>query len=318
MRVFRDFSHLPESARGAAVAIGNFDGLHRGHRAVLASMLSVAKERGVPSAVLTFAPHPKRFFTPDAPPLALESLHVRARRLRAMGVDLLYLARFNAALSEMSAGRFVTDVLVKQLGVRQVTTGENFVFGHRRSGDAAFLAEAGREYGFNYTAVPPQAEGSHAYASSRVREALSAGNMQEAAALLGRPYEMMGRVRHGEKRGRDLGYPTANLIPHDLLLPAFGVYAARYAVAEPLLPESPVTWRHGVAYLGTRPTYDGDAPWLEVHALDTPEPLYGHRLRVQLLAHLRPDATFADDAALQRQIAKDVAHAKQILQAPHA
>lgn len=318
MRVFRDFSALPDNARGAAVAIGNFDGLHRGHRAVLAAMTAAANERGVPSAVLTFAPHPKQFFQPDAPSLALEPFHVRARRLRALGVEVLYLARFNAALSQMSASRFVTEVLVKQLGVRHVTTGENFVFGHRRSGDAAFLAEAAREYGFGYTAVPPQAEGSHAYASSRVREALSAGNMPEAAALLGRPYEMTGRVQHGEKRGRNLGYPTANLIPHGLLLPAFGVYAVRYAIAEPLLPESPVAWRPGVAYLGTRPTYGGDVPWLEVHALDTPEPLYGRRLRVQLLAHLRPDATFADDAALQAQIAKDISQAKQILESPHA
>jgi riboflavin kinase/FMN adenylyltransferase len=318
MRLFRDLDTLLDDARGAAVAIGNFDGLHRGHRAVIGAMQEAAQGRNLPQAVLTFAPHPRRFFAPDAPPLALEPFHVRARRLRALGVDMLYLARFNQALSQLSARAFIEEVLVKRLGVRHVTTGENFVFGHQRSGDANFLAEAARTHGFGYTAVAPQTAEGQACSSSRVRHFLGLGDMAEATAMLGRPYEMTGRVRHGEKRGAALGYPTANLIPHALMLPAFGVYAVRYAMAEPLLPETAPVWRPGVAYLGTRPTYGGDAPWLEVHALDTPEPLYGHRLRVQLLAHLRPDARFADDAALQVQIAKDITQAKRILEATHA
>lgn len=319
MRLFRDMAFLPDHARGAAVAIGNFDGLHRGHRSVLGTMQDIARSQGIPAAVLTFAPHPRQFFAPGTPPLALEPFHVRTRRLRALGVDILYVARFNRALSQMSADRFIREMLVDKLQVRHVVTGENFVFGHRRSGDTAFLAEQAQKHGFGYRAVAPQSgEGQH-YASTRVRESLVQGDMQQAAIILGRPYEMTGRVRHGEKRGRALGYPTANLIPSGLLLPAFGVYAVRYAVAEPLLPESsPVAWRPGVAYLGTRPTYGGAAAWLEVHALDTPEPLYGRRLRVQLLAHVRPDMVFADDAALQAQISLDISQAKQFLEAYHA
>lgn len=314
MRILRDFDDLPLSARNAAVAIGNFDGLHLGHRKVLTAMQQVAGAQSLSQAVLTFSPHPRRFFTPFAPPLALEPFHVRARRLRALGVSLLYLARFNHALSQLSAHAFIEEILVKRLGVRHVTTGENFVFGHRRSGDAHFLAGAAQQYGFGYTAVAAEGGEGQIYASSRVRDFLASGALKEAITILGRPYEMMGRVRHGEKRGTELGYPTANLIPHGLLLPAFGVYAVRYTVDEPLLPERVPFWRPGVAYLGTRPTYHGTAPWLEVHALDVPEPLYGRRLRVQLLAHLRPDATFANDAALQAQIARDVQQAKQILE----
>lgn len=319
MRLFRDMACLPEDAQGAAVAIGNFDGLHRGHRSVLGTMQDIARAQGIPAAVLTFAPHPRQFFAPGTPPLALEPFHVRARRLRALGVDILYMARFNRALSQMSADQFIHEMLVEKLRARHVITGENFVFGHRRSGDAAFLATAAQAHGFGYQPVVPQSVEGYNYASTRVRESLAKGDMQQAALILGRPYEIMGRVRHGEKRGRALGYPTANLIPASLLLPAFGVYVVRYAVAEPLLPESsPAAWRPGVAYLGTRPTYGGDAAWLEVHALDMPEPLYGRRLRVQLLAHLRPDMVFSNEAALQAQIGFDISQAKHFLEAYNA
>jgi riboflavin kinase/FMN adenylyltransferase len=320
MRIYRDLHVLPDHARGAAVAIGNFDGLHLGHRAVLTAAQETAHARGIPSAVLTFAPHPRRFFVPQTPPMALEPFHLRLRRLQALGVDIVYIARFNAPFSQQTAEEFLAQVLVAQLGVRHVVTGANFIFGHRRGGNAALLQDTASRYGFTYHAVDAQADAQQAYASSRVRQYLSAGAMAEAAAVLGRPYEIIGRVQHGQKRGRRLGYPTANIIPlSSQLLPAFGVYAVRYAVAEPLAPESaPVQWRPGVAYLGTRPTYAGEQPWLEVHALDTPEPLYGHRLRVQLLAHLRPDMSFATDEALQAQIAVDITKAKQVLEAPHA
>lgn len=325
MRLFRQLEDLPEAALGAAIAIGNFDGLHLGHRAVIQEMLAVAKARGLPSAVLTFAPHPKRFFNPGTPDLALEPFHVRARRLAAMGVELLFVAKFNAALSQMSAQAFVHDVLVGQLGAHHVTTGANFAFGFQRQGNADFLANISKQANFTYHAVKPYvyeslpSQPGQPYASSRVRVALQAGRLSDAAALLGRPYEMVGRVRHGEKRGHSLGYPTANLVPSGLLLPAFGVYAARYAMAEPFLPESPPSaWRPAVAYLGTRPTYGGTRPWLEVHGLDEAEPLYGRRLRVQLAEQVRGDLMFADDAELKAQIAKDITKTKQILEAWNA
>ncbi|MBY0356031.1 MAG: bifunctional riboflavin kinase/FAD synthetase [Rickettsiales bacterium] len=315
MLIVRDLAHLPPHAQGMALAIGNFDGLHRGHRAVLSAMQASAAEQKIQSAVLTFTPHPRRFFAPDAPPLALEPFHVRMRRLRALGVDHMYLTRFTPELSQMTAEAFVTEILVARLRVRHVTTGENFVFGRGRSGDADFLARMAKQYEFGYHAVASQQVAGQEYASSHVRAALRAGEMAKAAEILGRPYELCGRVRHGENRGEALGYPTANIIPTGLLLPAFGVYAARYCVSEPLMPETtPQTWQPAVAYLGTRPTYGGERAWLEVHALDASENLYGKRLRVQLVAYVRPDATFASDAALQTQIAVDISQAKQHLE----
>ena len=305
MRVFRDFSALPDDARGAAIAIGNFDGLHRGHRTVLAAMIATARARGIPSAVLTFTPHPKRFFNPDAPPLALEPFHVRLRRLKALGVDIVYIARFNAALAGMTAEQFSAEILQGSLGARHIVTGANFAFGKDRKGNSALLEGLAKEGMFSYEAMYLDTRELAISSSSNIRAHLAKGEM--------------GAVQHGTQRGAALGYPTANLIPRGLLLPAFGVFAARYAVAEPLLPEAaPASWKPAVAYLGTRPTYDGDAPWLEVHALDTPEPLYGRRLRVQLLAHLRPDARFASDAALQAQIVKDISQTKQVLESNHA
>jgi riboflavin kinase/FMN adenylyltransferase len=317
VRLLRDLSHLPDACRGAALAIGNFDGMHLGHRAVLGVMLDAAGRRGIPSAVMTFEPHPRRFFNPAQSPHRIEPLQMRLRRLRALGVEYIVLLRFDAALARCSAQRFIEEFLVRRLAVAQVVTGEEFCFGHERSGNAALLHDASGEYGFRYTAVPPMMAGGGVCSSSRVRAHLAAGEMPKAAALLGRPYEMAGLVTHGAGRGRELGAPTANLRPPPrLFLPRFGVYAVQYRDSEGQLPEEGRDWKPGVANFGVRPSFgEGNAPLLEVHGLKEGRQLYGVRLRVRFAAFLREERKFESAEALRAQIAGDIKAAREALEA---
>lgn len=307
MRVIRDIARLPAGLRGAALAIGNFDGLHLGHRAVLEAMRERAEQSGIPPAVMSFEPHPRMFLTPGHAPHRIEPLHTKLRRLRAAGVETVYLLRFNAALSGMKAEDFVKEILEKRLNVAQVVTGEDFVFGHRRGGDGELLRHAAAEGRFCYLSVAPIRMNGEPCSSSRIRAHLAAAEMSAAAALLGRAHEITGRVRHGAARGRDLGVPTANLVPGALFLPKFGVYAVRYTQA------AAEDWRDGVANLGVRPSFGGTVPVLEVHGFSEDRDLYGTCLRVQLLAFLREERKFSSPEALKRQIAQDMTHAREAL-----
>lgn len=307
MRLVRDIEHLPETLRGAALAIGNFDGLHLGHRTVLDAMQEQAKKLGVAPAVMTFEPHPRMFFTPSHEPNRIEPLHAKLRRLREAGVAIVYLLRFNAALSSMKAEDFVSGMLREKLGVSHVTTGADFVFGYRRGGGIATLKKAAEAGLFQYQAVPPLSINGEPCSSSRIRAHLAAGEMAEAASLLGRTHEITGRVRHGAARGRELGTPTANISPGAIFLPKFGVYAVRYAVA------GEQQWREGVANLGVRPSFGGGAPGLEVHGFAEDRSLYGQRLRVKLIDFLRDERTFDSPEALKKQIILDITAAKEVL-----
>lgn len=309
MRLVRDIRHLPPELKGAALAIGNFDGLHLGHRAVLGAMLEAASSRGVKPAVMTFEPHPRMFFAREHPPYRVEPLHRKLRRLRLAGVEIVYLQRFNAGLASMSADGFVSGILGEKLGVAHVVTGEGFVFGHRRGGTSATLRKAG----FGYTAVPEVHVGGEICSSSTIRSHLETGDMAAAAVLLGRAYEITGRVRHGQARGRTLGAPTANLGLHELFLPRYGVYAVRYRVSAGLMGEEGRDWKEGVANLGVRPSFGGTEPSLEVHGFEESRDLYGCRLRVQLLEFLREERKFETPEALKVQIGQDIVHAKEAL-----
>jgi riboflavin kinase/FMN adenylyltransferase len=309
MRLIRRRTDLPDDARGAAVAMGNFDGVHRGHRAVVGRAVEAARRLGAPAGVLTFEPHPRALFRPDDPPFRLTLLPAKAREIAALGCDVLYALEFDRAFSELPAAAFVDEVLVRSLGVRHVVVGHDFVFGHGRGGTADTLRALGAARGFGVEVVEPVGEGGVLFSSSAVRELLRAGRPDEAAAVLGRPWEVEGAVAHGDKRGRLLGFPTANVPLGDHLRPLFGVYAVRAALAG----DGPPAWRPGVANLGRRPTVGGTEERLEVHLFDVDEDLYGRTLRVRLEGFVRPERRFDGLDALKARIAEDAAVARDLL-----
>lgn len=307
MPLLRDYRRWPATLRGGAVAIGNFDGLHRGHLAVIERLLAVAKAKAVPAIILTFEPHPRHFFQPSQMPIRLQSFAEKARMLRALGIDALLAQRFDASFSQLSAEQFMQQVLMEGLGARHILTGEEFVFGHARIGNAALLSQKAKQSGaFSYEALAPIGNaGEGKFSSSKVREHLRHGEMALASALLGRPYAWTRRVVHGEKRGRMLGFPTANLLPPPLILPRFGVYAVRCDLADGRR-------LGGVANLGVRPSFGQHAPLCEVHLFsESPLMLYGQHLSIEFAHHLRDERRFENEQALRAQIAIDVAAAKQ-------
>ncbi|MDX1710188.1 MAG: bifunctional riboflavin kinase/FAD synthetase [Rhodovibrionaceae bacterium] len=311
MAIFRHTDDLPEDARHAVVAVGNFDGVHRGHQSVIAEAAAEARRLHAPLGVLTFEPHPRQVFQPDLPPFRLTPLRIKARVLESLGVDHLYVLHFDWDLAAKTAEAFVRDILVRDLSARHVVTGWNFRFGNKRRGDAQLLRELAQEGGYGVTTVEPVAgEGGEVFSSSRVREALVEGQPEEAARLLGRAWEIEGRVEHGDKRGRTIGFPTANVALGEYLVPALGVYAVRAGIDE----GQQTDWANGVANLGRRPTVDGTRVQLEVHIFDRKPELYGAHLRVQLLHYLRGEKKFDGLDALRAQIARDCEEARSRLE----
>jgi len=300
---------LPDKAKNLVVAIGNFDGVHLGHQAVIAAAQRQAHEMNVELGILTFSPNPRQFFQPEAPPSELTPLHVRARYLSLLGVQHLYVQKFDLEFSQREAGQFVENILMRQLQVRHVVVGENFHYGHQRLGNVDSLVEQSAELGFGVTPVSPtrMADG-QIYSSSSVREYLKAGDPQGARQILGRSFEVEGVVEHGDELAREWGFPTANLQLGDYLRPKYGVYAVRAAIAGVAEPQ----WHDGVANLGVRPTFRGGKELLEAHLFNFNRDLYDQRLRVQLLHYLRPEKKFGAVEDLRHQIVEDakIARAK--------
>jgi len=316
MRILRHHDEFPPDCRGGAVALGNFDGMHRGHQAVIGTAREIAQGlnggQGGPLGVMTFDPHPRRLFAPDTPPFALSALRTKARRIEDLGADFLYVQHFDKTFAAHPAEWFVETVLARNLGVRHVVIGADYRFGKGRGGDAVLLRAMAASMGFGVTTVAPvtDADGT-VLSSTRVREALMAGRPEEAALVLGRPWEVEGRVEHGDARGRTIGFPTANLRLGDYIRPAIGVYAVRAGV-----DAGPDTvWRDGVANFGRRPTFDETEPLLEVHLFDFDGDLYHQHLRVRLVAYLRPERTFDGLDSLKAQIGADAQQARRLLSA---
>ena len=321
LRVLRSVLDLPQAARGAVVAIGNFDGIHRGHQAVIGEAVRHARHDRQPAGVLTFEPHPRRFFKPDGAPFLLTRLRTKARLLNELDVDFLYLLRFDRHLAARTAEAFIDDILVKGLGVSRVVVGYDFVFGKGRTGNPELLRERLAAAGVPVSIMPPvgaaDAESestpeAQVYSSTGVRDSLKAGDPRAAARLLGRPFEIEGRIVHGDKRGRTLGFPTANLKLGEYVRPAFGIYAVRAAIAT----GNDWVWRDGVANLGIRPMFGAPEPLLETFLFDFSGEIYGRVLRVALVEYLRPEQKFADLTALTAQMHADTAAAKVALAAP--
>lgn len=321
LRVLRSVHDLPQAARGAVVAIGNFDGIHRGHQAVIGEAVRHARHDRAPAGVLTFEPHPRRFFKPDGEPFLLTGLRTKARLLDELDVNFLYLLRFNAQLAARSAENFIDEILVAGLGVSRIVVGYDFVFGKGRGGNPELLRERLAAAGVPVSIMPPvgaaDAESESTpealvYSSTGVRDSLKSGDPRAASRLLGRPFEIEGRVIHGDKRGRTLGFPTANLKLGDYVRPAFGIYAVRAAIAT----GNDWVWRDGVANLGIRPMFGAPEPLLETFLFDFSGEIYGRLMRVALVEYLRPEQKFADLTALTAQMHADTAAAKVALAAP--
>lgn len=306
MRIIRDFSCCPPDAKGAVLALGNFDGVHLGHRAILEACAEEADRRGVPAAVMTFSPHPREFFAPGATPLRLQGFRQKMESLAGCGIAFAFIVRFNARFAALPPQAFVAEVLHRDLGAQHVVTGYNFAFGRGREGDTSFLAAAARACGMGFTACAPVAGANgEAVSSSAIRALLREGRMREAAALLGRIFSIEGRVIHGDRRGGALGYPTANIALGSLFRPRYGVYAVRLVLQDVV--------RAGVANLGIRPMFALEEPLLEVHGFDMQRDLYGQRVRVELVEFIREERSFDSVEALKSQIAADDARARLIL-----
>jgi riboflavin kinase/FMN adenylyltransferase len=302
MRISRG---LPAAADGpTAFTIGNFDGVHLGHEAMLDELARAARRLGVPSCVLTFEPHPREFFAPDKAPTRLTSLREKLELLATCGVDRVHICRFDYAFAQIAAEEFIERILVRGLGARWVLVGDDFRFGARRAGDLVVLKRAAPRYGFEVVALPSFTLEGERVSSTAVRSALAAGELDRARQLLGRPYSISGRVVRGDGLGRKLGFPTANVQMKHNRPPLTGIFAVSVAGAgdQPL---------RGVASLGVRPTVKAQgAPVLEVHLFDFDEDLYRRHLRVDFHHKLRDEEKYADLATLTRQIGRDVENAK--------
>jgi riboflavin kinase/FMN adenylyltransferase len=315
IRVIRHPGPRSNHPRGSVLAVGNFDGLHRGHAVLLGRVLHLARASGVPAAVLTFEPHPRRVFLPATEPFRLTPFRAKEHELARLGIDLLFVQHFDLGFAAKSAEDFVADVIVGAIGAGHVIVGWDCTFGNRRRGTPDLLRATGAEYGFGVTVLEPvRGADATVYSSTHIREFLKAGKPREAAVLLGRFWEIEGRVTAGDRRGRTIGFPTANLGLDDYLHPALGVYAVRVCGDGPDDPLDGCTV-DGVANLGLRPTVGGSAPRLEAHLFDTDANLYGRHLRVALVEFIRPERKFAGLDALRAQIAEDATQARAILAA---
>jgi riboflavin kinase/FMN adenylyltransferase len=320
-------SAVPAHLRGGIVALGNFDGFHIGHQAVVGRAVNRARLDGVPALAATFDPHPMRYFRPETPFFRLTTLEQRERLMREAGIDEMLVFQFDADFAAIGPTDFVTDWLIRRIGAAGVVTGEDFTFGKDRAGDIAQLKLLGHSNRMSVDTVAPVCDGDRPISSTWIREALQAGDCETATRLLTRPFAIEGVVEHGDKRGRELGYPTANIGLANYLRPRFGVYAVRGRLADPGSPDrgpgqagSGAGGRRleGVANLGTRPMFDPPRELLEPYFFDFDGDLYGQTVEVELVSFIRDELVFESLELLKAQIARDVWEARKRLAASPA
>ncbi len=313
MRIMRKYTDVPADVKGLVLAIGNFDGVHRGHQSVIRQAQKEAGDRNVPAGVLTFEPHSREFFAPDAPPFRLSNLETKAAHLNWLNVDVMAALKFDLEFSQKTAEEFVKDVLVDGFGVSHVVVGYDFIFGHKRQGTTVILTELGKKYGFGVTVVEPVGEETVIFSSTAIRDCLAKGDPEKGAKLLGHWWEVEGRVVEGDKRGRTIGFPTANVPITHYHHPKLGVYAVRVGLHE---DDGTTHWVDGVANYGNRPTFDKKDVILEVHLLEFSEDLYSRKIRVAFVDFIREEKKFSGIEELEAQITKDVQTARVILAKP--
>jgi len=310
MIVVHGTSDMPAGARGGAYAIGNFDGVHRGHQALLQTARARAAELGAPAGVILFEPHPREYFQPDKPHFRLTPLKRKLELLEQLGLDVAVALKFDAGLAGLSAQDFMERIIVGALAARHIVIGYDFRFGKARAGDPEAMRRAGEALGFGVTVVAQVGEAGEVFSSNAIRAELAQGDVAGAAQMLGHWWRVSGEVIGGFKRGTGLGFPTANIALAAGTALAHGIYAARVHFDGKAYA--------GAAYLGTRPTFDDGAPMLEVFLLDFEGDLYGREIAVDLIDYVRPDTKFTSVEALKQQIARDCARAQAILDAAPA
>lgn len=305
MQVLNSTDFIPAFAKGAAIAIGNFDGVHRGHQALIAEAVGKARALGRPSGVIVFEPHPRQYFAPEEPHFPLTPLKEKLRVLETLGLKLVVVLPFDARMASLTAEAFIDEILVANLAVGHVVIGYDFFFGRKRGGNPQTMRDGGSRFGFGVTVVEPVAHAGEVFSSSEIRLKLARGDVAGAAHALGRNWRVSGTVIGGAKRGTGMGFPTANVpMPHGTAL-GHGIYAV-HAIVD--------GQRHdAAAYLGTRPTFDDGMPVLEVFLLDFDGDLYGREMTVEFIGYIRPDRKFADAHELVAQMEKDVAAVRLIL-----
>ncbi len=302
--LIRGLYNLGDRNKGCVLTIGNFDGLHRGHQALIRVLRQQAERLKLPSCVMLFEPHPQEFFLGEKAPARLMSLCEKVKIFRELSVDRVCCLRFNQCLADMEAEAFIKEILVQRLGVHLVVIGDDFKFGRTRQGDFDRLKKCGQQYQFEVYRTKTELLSGQRIGSSRVRDAVERGNFVLASQLLMRPFTLSGRIIRGEQRGRLLGFPTANISLHRLILPLTGVFVVRvHGVGKKPL--------HGVANCGIRPTVDGLKKLLEVHLLDFYKNIYGCKLEIEFLERIRDERKFASLEALKEQITKDVSFATE-------
>jgi len=311
MTLLSSSAPMPPDMRGAVIALGNFDGFHRGHQAVVGRAVARARDEGKPAIVATFDPHPARFFRPNQPYFRLTTIPQRARLFAQAGVDATLVLDFNAALAALSPQAFVADELVGRFGAAAVVTGEDFTFGKARAGTAPMLAELGAAHNMAAETVAPVTDADGVISSSRIRVALHEGDCATATRLLTRPFTIEGVVVHGDKRGRELGFPTANMELANYLRPRYGIYAVRARLGDGRVLD-------GVANLGVRPSFDPPKELLEPYFFDFDGDLYGRTIEVGLIAFLRGEGKFDGLDALKAQMAADCEEARRTLSSVRA
>ncbi len=309
MERFTSRDPVPQRLRGSILALGNFDGFHLGHQAVVNRAIARGFHERRPVIIATFDPHPVRFFKPDVPTFRLTSLDQRERLFDQAGADAMLVFQFDADLAATGAEEFVSEILAERVGAAGIVTGTDFTFGRGRSGSAEVLRELGEEHGITAEALAPVLLDGEPVSSSRIREALAAGDPGTATHLLTRPFAVEAVVEHGDGRGRDLGYPTANLSLGRYQRPAYGIYAVRVRLDDG-------SEHAGVASFGVRPTFEPEKELLEAFLFDWSGDLYGRTIEVSLIAFIRPEEKFDSAEALVSQMREDEAKARRLLGVP--
>ena len=303
MELIRGIHNLRAEHVGCVLTIGNFDGVHRGHQAVLSRLQEQAVQLGLPSCVMVFEPQPLEFFAREKAPARLSRLRDKYEAIAALNIDRLLCVKFDHAFAELTAAEFIEQILVRKLAVRFLVIGDDFRFGLQRRGDFALLVEAGRQYGFQVLSTDTLLHDQQRVSSTLLREALREGRLEDVTQMLGHPYTITGRVAHGAKLGRTIGFPTANIHLKRLVVPVQGVYAVQVLIADAI--------HFGVANIGFRPTVNGTRSQLEVHIFDFKGDLYGKQLQIQVCHKLRDEQKFPSFSALQTQITMDSRQARQ-------
>lgn len=305
MELIRGIHNINSTHYGCALTIGKFDGVHKGHQAVLSKLIDKARGLGVPSAVMVFEPQPEEIFVPERAPARLSRLRDKYEALKSLGIDRLLCVKFSREFAAQSPQAFVHDLLIAKLGVKFLVVGDDFKFGFQRAGDFGYLKRAAVEFGFEVVSTQSFRLDNNRISSTAVRKALSAGNFATASSMIGKPYTISGKVVHGEKNGRTIGFPTANVLLKRHNTPLHGVFAVKVNIDTGVYS--------GVANLGSRPTLNGQQLQLETHLFDYTGDLYGKRIQVEFIAKIRDEAKFESFAELKQQIELDAKQAKQSL-----